>query len=55
MAAPPRTDPNMYRVTFHRPAQSTNGNAARRGIQPIESHEATTLALDSYCLLMEAV
>jgi hypothetical protein len=53
MAAPPRTDPIEHRAKCGWPTRSADGNVALRGVGPTELPEATTLALDRMCLLME--
>jgi hypothetical protein len=53
IAVPPRTDPIEHQATRSWPMESANGNVALRGIASNESPEATTLALDTACLLME--
>ena len=55
MAAPPPTDPIKHRATCGWPTRSANGNVALRGVSPTELPEATTLALDRMCLLMETL
>src|SRR5215208_1938942 len=55
MAAPPRTDPIEHRATCSWPTRSADGNVALRGVGPTELPEATTLALDRMCLLMETL
>src|SRR5215203_2644026 len=53
MAAPPQMDLIEHRATCSWPTRSADGNTALRGVGSTELPEATTLALDRMCLLME--